>query len=426
MGNQLFFSCFPGQVEDEVEPYVFQLGTVNMPDGISSETAKVATGDGIEIQQDKPARLDKGEGIEEEPYVFQFGTVNMPDGISSETAKVATGDGIEIQQDKPARLDRGEEIEEEAYVFQFGTVNVPDDDVLGNADLSGEGQETQGSPESRRVKGGVCEVSPGSSLSQPLQTQQLRGGVFSPANSSPPLLPSLERQQDQRWYMAPQAYNHHHPLQQSHEGHIPVHHQQHQHEVLTQQDGALQQGGFSHDNGMYGVSRFHQHRVYRQHHHQQSHLPYQRGVGVPGHPLHGSSGQHSPHGGQMVPPQGGQYGVGHHSFRMMQQQGSTPGGYWGGGMMHHHVPGQHVMAPAPRGIGVTDGHAVCYPARPHMIAPEPWMPDGGHEQYGRGQTSEEEVAVAGAAAGAEATPRSRRGKKRGGRGKRGRKVQPQG
>ena len=63
----------------------------------------------------------------------------------------------------------------------------------------------------------------------------------------------------------------------------------------------------------------------------------------------------------MLPPQGGQYGVGHHLFSLMQQQGSTPGGYWGGGMMHHHVPGQQMTAPAPGGIGVTDGQAVYYP-----------------------------------------------------------------
>ena len=382
--------------------------------------------------------------------------------VSLEAAKVACGDSVEMQGKPAEREDerapaiaeamvRDEEMkgeEEEAYLFQFGTVNLSDDDVVANSGLSGEGQEAQGSPESRRYEGGVveneddprkeskprphCEVSPGSlalaemqfdernefaedsqdlgggadeagdgsSLSQPLQTQQLRGGVFFPANSLPSHLPSLQPQQDQEGYTAPHVSHYYHPLQQSHEGHIPFHHQQHQHEVLTQQHGALQQRGFSHDDGMYGVSHFHQHL--------QSHLPYQRGMGVSGHPLHGSatagggmhapgvegqvlsqhrrgpshpkgsrygssvgasrsSGQHSPHGGQMMSPLGGQYSVAHHSFSMMQQQGSTPGGYWGGGMMHYHVPGQQMMAPAPGGIGVTDGQAVYYPPPPHMM-----------------------------------------------------------
>ena len=49
--------------------------------------------------------------------------------------------------------------------------------------------------------------------------------------------------------------------------------------------------------------------------------------------------------------------------------------------MHHHVPGQQMTAPAPGGIGVTDGQAVYYPPRPHMIAPMPWIPDGGQQLY---------------------------------------------
>ncbi|CAM9520000.1 unnamed protein product [Ascophyllum nodosum] len=194
---------------------------------------------------------------------------------------------------------------------------------------------------------GADEAGDGSSLSQPLQTQQLRGGVFFSANSPPALLPSLQPQQDQEGYT---AFHYHHPLQQSHEGHIPFHHQQHQHEVLTQQHGALQQRGFSYDDGMYGVSHLHQH--------QQSlhgsatvgrgmHAPGVEGQELsqhrlgPSHPKgsrYGSSvdacrgsGQHSPHGGQVMPPLGGQYGVGHHLLSIMQQQGSTPGGYWGGG-----------------------------------------------------------------------------------------------
>ena len=188
--------------------------------------------------------------------------------------------------------------------------------------------------------------------------------------------------------------DYHHSLQQSHEDHIHFHHQQHQHEVLTQQYGALQQRGFSHDDGMYGLSHLHQH--------QQSlhgsatagggmHAPGVEGQGLsqhrrgPSHPKgsrYGSSvgasrgsGQHSLHGGQMMPPLGGQYGVGHHLFSIMQRQGSTPGGYWGGGRMHYRVPGMiNILMDLAGGM-------------PKQM---PWVPDGGQQHYVHHLTPQQE------------------------------------
>ena len=124
---------------------------------VSSGGAKVACGDSVEMRG-KPAERederapaiaetmvsdDEAEWEEEEAYVFQFGTVNLPDD------DVVARDGL-----------------------QFGTVNLPDDDVVAKDCFRGEGQEAQGSPESRRYEGGVVEkeakprphyeVSPGS------------------------------------------------------------------------------------------------------------------------------------------------------------------------------------------------------------------------------------------------------------------------
>lgn len=370
--------------------------------------------------------------------------------------------------------------EEQEYVFQFGTVNLSDEEVVNvvveSVDVRGDVQEAQGSPESRRYDGGIeedgrretqevtsgdgpdCGVSPGSltgaeaqfdgasdsaegaqdfdgeategSTSQTLETQQLRGGVFFPAHPPPPVQPAQHQQHD--GYMGPQSYHH----QPSHGGDIQHHHQQ---EMVAQQ-----QRGFSQDHGMHGLTHLHQ---------QQSHLPYPRGMGLavhtthggnpgggmhvsgvggqglsqhrrgpphPKHSRHGSNvgrgvGQLSPNGGHLF-PFGSQFNVGHHhSYGMMQQHGSATG-YWGAGMMHYQVPGQHMMGPAPGGIGVTDGQAVYYPPPPHMMmqgdgsghdqggglpwhsggghmgmgmlmdlngmpAPVPWMPDGGQQQH---------------------------------------------
>ena len=109
---------------------------------VSSGGAKVACGDSVEMQGKPAEREDErapaiaetmvsDEEVkweEEEAYVFQFGTVNLPDD------DIVAKDGL-----------------------QFGTVNLLDDDVVANADFRGEGQEAQGSPESRRYEGGVVE-----------------------------------------------------------------------------------------------------------------------------------------------------------------------------------------------------------------------------------------------------------------------------
>ena len=124
---------------------------------VSSGGAKVACGDSVEMRGKPAEREDERAPAiaetmvsdkevkweEEEAYVFQFGTVNLPD------------------DDVVARDD-----------LQFGTLNLPDDDVVAKDGFRREGQEAQGSPESRRYEGGVVEketkprphyeVSPGS------------------------------------------------------------------------------------------------------------------------------------------------------------------------------------------------------------------------------------------------------------------------
>lgn len=396
-----------------------------------------------ERQQEREIGKDTLEGEvgagqneeEEQEYVFQFGTVNLSD---DEVVSV----------------------------------------VVESVDVCGDVQEAQGSPESRRYDGGIeedgrreteeatsgdgpdCGVSPGSltdaeaqfdgandsaegvqnfdgeatdvSTSETFETQQLRGGVFFPAHPPPPVQPAQQQQHD--GYIGPQSYHN----QPSHGGDIQHHNQQ---EIVAQQ-----QRGFSQDHGMHGLSHLHLHQ-------QQSHLPYPRGMGLavhtthsgnpgggmhvsgvgvqglsqhrrgPPHPKHSRHdsnvgrglGQLSPNGGNML-PFGSQFNVGHHhSYGMMQQHGSATG-YWGAGMMHYQVPGQHMMGPAPGGIGVTDGQAVYYPPPPHMMmqgdgsghdqggglpwhsggghmgmgmlmdlngmpAPVPWMPDGVQQHY---------------------------------------------
>ena len=107
---------------------------------VSSEGAKVACGDSVEMRGKPAEREDErapaiaetmvsGKEVkweEEEAYVFQFGTVNLPDD------DVVARDGL-----------------------QFGTVNLPDDDVVAKNGFAGRGRRHREAPRAADTKGAL-------------------------------------------------------------------------------------------------------------------------------------------------------------------------------------------------------------------------------------------------------------------------------
>lgn len=379
----------------------------------ASESVKQEQQQGRDVGRDTLGEeVGAGQDEEEEQeYVFQFGTVNLSDDevVSVVVESVDVPGDMQEAQGSPEsrRYDGGIEEDGRREADEVTSGDGPDCGVSPGSLTDAEAQFDGASDSAEGVQDFDGEATDGST-SQTLETQQLRGGVFFPAHPPPPVQPAQQQQHD--GYMGPQSYHH----QPSHGGDIQHHNQQ---EMVAQQ-----QRGFSQDHGMHGLSHLQQHQ-------QQPHLPYPRGMGLavhtthsgnpgsgmhvsgvgvqglsqhrrgpphPKHSRHGSNvgrglGQLSPNGGNMF-PFGSQFNVGHHhAYGMMQQHGSTTG-YWGAGMMHYQVPGQHMMGPAPGGIGVTDGQAVYYPPPPHMMQGDgsghdqggglPWHSGGGHMGMG--------------------------------------------
>ena len=359
--------------EEEEEEYVFQFGTVNLSDeGTAGENA------GLDVPQpvgaesrDSPENLryhDSGVGEDREG-----------DGAAAAAARAGPPDGGEFPSASPPVVT------DEAGRFAEDGANTNAGDGGGGGSDGADGSYNK-------------EGSNRSSLSsrQPLQTEQLRDGVFFPAHPPPPPQ-QLQQPQDAR--MAP-SFQHHgqggSPMQHQHQQ-LPHHQQmpppqQQQHQQQQQQQQQQQRGYSPLEGNVHGMPQ-HQHQLHQQHRHQPPQLPMQQprgggmGMGGGGHPAHnptrgmhhrngpshpkgprggggrGGAGSHSPNGGPLMSMGAGQYGV----AGAQQQQQSASTGYWGGGMMHYQVPGQPMMGPAPGGIGVTDGQAVYYPPPPHMM-----------------------------------------------------------
>lgn len=389
--------------------------------GPESEVARVTSETGgmdVRMASDAAGREggmvveeDGREEEEAEEFVFQFGTVNLPDDdsavdVGGEGGNEEAPRGLDSPEN--SRYGNGEEEAEEKEVLVMESDaadhGVESDSVFGFLIGSGHQQMSAGDETNNDFDAAtVADV--GGGIRQPvlhtLQTEQLRDGVFFPAHPPPP-------PQGGGVYMAPPYQPQHHgPIQQQQHQQLP--HQQH-HSSMTQQQLPPQRGfspaGGGGMNGMQSQQP-HQHQLQHQHH---SHNPYstnnQRGMGMGGHhpphspnnggllgggmhlPATGSQGHYQHHRRSPSQPKGlggsrysggggphspntvgysdmGQYGSGPPAHSVVQQ--SAANGYWGGGMMHYQVPGQPMMGPAPGGIGVTDGQAVYYPPPPHMM-----------------------------------------------------------
>ncbi|CAM9979426.1 unnamed protein product, partial [Scytosiphon promiscuus] len=362
---------------------------------------------------------------EEEEYVFQFGTVNLSDedAAGEDAGLNAPQDAGPEARHSPENLryeDRGgvgDEVLEGAPVVAGPAGVVDGGDGFAPVSPAVEGVEPQldGEATGAGDANGYVDGDQAGSSRQPIQTEQLRGGVFFPAHPPPPPPPAQQQQQQsQDARLAPppfpnqsqaggvpmqqqQQQQHHH---QQHHQHVQLPHQHQQQMPPPQQQQQQQQRGFLPvEGGMHGMPPHqlhpHQHQVQMPIQQQQQQQQQRGGGGMGvggGHPTHnsgggmhhrggpsfpkgprgsggggrgGSAGSHSPSGAPLMPMGPGHYGGTRQHQQQHQQAGVT--GYWGGGMMHYQVPGQPIMGPAPGGIGVTDGQAVYYPPPAHML-----------------------------------------------------------
>ncbi|CAM9869322.1 unnamed protein product, partial [Sphacelaria rigidula] len=401
----------------------------------------------------------EGEEEQEEEYVFQFGTVNLSDEEYGEGAD-ADGQGVfaeELGQNRVgspenSRYGSGEEEAEEKQMIMMEDTSDGHVDrateVLVSSPIAEDGSQTI-VPAGERTDDepiAIAEDGGGDVRSQPLprpplQTDQLRDGVFFPAH--PPPAPQNALQNGGAYMSTSYQQQHVAPMQQPQQLQMQQQHHQHQvphqHSQLSavnqqlppQRVGFSQQGtGGGIHGGLQSQHSQHQHHL----HHHPSHNPYnsnnQRGVGMSGH--HGSHGSNNPMAGSMHGPGTGVQGHHNHHHRRISSHTKNPGGprhapgdsgphspntgggfggmgqygapahahmvqqsaegFWGGGMMHYQVPSQPIMGPAPGGIGITDGQAVYYPPPPHMMVQgdgsghggAPWHPAAGHMEMGMG------------------------------------------
>eukprot|EP00752_Nemacystus_decipiens_P018049 g16182.t1 len=216
--------------EEEEEEYVFQFGTVNMSD-------EEAAGDEAGLDAAPPAGAEARDSPENLRYHDSGVVEDQGDGTAATAAAAAAA----VAQEAPR--PNGDEfsaaslpaVAEEAARFAGGDGS--------NANTGGGG--TGGSD---GADGGYDkENADGPSLltRQPLQTEQLRDGVFFPTHSPPPPPPPQQLQQSQDARMAP-SFQHHGqggvgPMQHQQQHPLP-HHQRQQMPPPQQQQPQPQRG----------------------------------------------------------------------------------------------------------------------------------------------------------------------------------------
>ncbi|CAN0163556.1 unnamed protein product [Ectocarpus sp. 8 AP-2014] len=236
-----------------------ELGPEREVAGVAPEVAK--EGDGAEGGANAGAAVEEEE---EEEFVFQFGTVNLSDddaaAAEEDAGRDAGSDTAVEARHSPENLryhggDVDGELEEAPVVAAAAAESVPRDGdgapsspVVDGAEARFDGKEGLAGGESGGANGFSNENGDGSLPRQPLQTEQLRGGVFFPAH--PPPAPSQQQQQPQRQpqdaRLAPPPFQHHNqgagPMQQQQHLHQTAHHHQQQ-QVLPHHSSSSSTGG---------------------------------------------------------------------------------------------------------------------------------------------------------------------------------------